>query len=607
MYKLKNIYKQLLLELSPKEIKDKYYSEIPDKDFYDIVTSDPKTKEENGNVVKIGKYSKILLSLYMKGNLKLEDLPKANEYLTYVYKHNVPLKINDINDLSDIFKLVNKYILRGETSISEFLKDLNPNEYEIPYQNDKWIIFIPKTERAACYIGSNTEWCTSWGKYSTSPKYKDRSNYFKSYNETSPLYIIINKDDNRDKYQFHFSSGQFMDVNDKRINLSSFIQNNPDIGEYFLPGLYKKLSKEEKENNIDKWHKLPDNITNLYIKKQYGDDNNPAIKMLISGDFNQIMDELNSNGIYDIDIFSGYLGFTIDSRYDNALTDYFNKLKNINEVDQYDEEYFFKKYEDVINDYKINFYREFHKNNKSVIIRHLGSKYSDSNKFADYFMELDYDNQDLVDSWFDFIDHIIFESGISDRIRSFFRDSVINFDSNRDSYEIEIPRLRLINYIDKFNIRNLNNFIDIIYGYIVYYNDLEILDRLNNDISSLMLELPEYTSNIRPINSLKRSIQYVIKDSYGCTVLDNFYSSIIDNYSQIKKDDVFYFENKYIILNLYDLTQICYYGAFIEVEIINKRSGESKKVKTQYFDLEHIVDKFMINEEIMRFSKNLYY
>lgn len=56
---------------------------------------------------------------------------------------------------------------------------------------------------------------------------------FRVYNKKGPLYILINKNDPLDKYQFHFESQQFMDKNDTMIDINKFIKDNPNLKNYF--------------------------------------------------------------------------------------------------------------------------------------------------------------------------------------------------------------------------------------------------------------------------------------------------------------------------------------------------------------------------------------
>ena len=66
---LDTLLEGLLLELSGREIYQKYYSKIPYETFLDIVMADPKTNiSGSGELLSIGKYSKLLLTFYQKGS-----------------------------------------------------------------------------------------------------------------------------------------------------------------------------------------------------------------------------------------------------------------------------------------------------------------------------------------------------------------------------------------------------------------------------------------------------------------------------------------------------------------------------------------------------------
>lgn len=75
-----------------------------------------------------------------------------------------------------------------------------------------------KTKEAACHYGANTKWCTA----------AESGNMFDQYNRSGPLYVIRTKGDNK-KYQFHFESNQFMNDQDKPIEMSDFLKNHPSL------------------------------------------------------------------------------------------------------------------------------------------------------------------------------------------------------------------------------------------------------------------------------------------------------------------------------------------------------------------------------------------
>ena len=185
------------------DVYQKYYSNIDQNVFSQIVSADP-TSGSN----KMGKYSKWLLWLYQNNNLKLEDLYKATEYLTLFHKFKNKIENNDIGkyqSLPELYRAVQPF--EGQKTHGEEVRDIKNGEAEKVYEDDTWLVVVPHTERAACYYGKGTKWCTAA---------TDGNNMFNTYNDEGFLYININKKNNT-KYQFHFESEQFMDATDEEI------------------------------------------------------------------------------------------------------------------------------------------------------------------------------------------------------------------------------------------------------------------------------------------------------------------------------------------------------------------------------------------------------
>ena len=129
--KIYPLLEELLLELSAGLIYKKYYQDkIKLNEFIRIAESDPQTKL-TGEDGKLGRYVKLLVNLYLRGNLKREDLPKAKEYLTYVYKYAIPLPLGKITTLNDIYELVKKYMAQESSNLGGLLNHLDKNEYKI--------------------------------------------------------------------------------------------------------------------------------------------------------------------------------------------------------------------------------------------------------------------------------------------------------------------------------------------------------------------------------------------------------------------------------------------------------------------------------------------
>ena len=247
--KLRQIINEEILEYlfeaaaSIDDIYQKYYHDINPDEFEKIYTSDPTYSQQKPN--KFGKYTKWLLNIYRKGVLKSEDLYKANEYLKYFNKYINKIEqkdINKYNSLQNLFTAVEPFITAEQnnqtvaTSKSDEARIAKKDTKKI-YEDDNWLILIPLTKEAACYYGKNTQWCTA----ATSS-----NNMFDSYSTEGPLYINIDKRNNR-KYQFHFETDQFMDERDDEIDspIAQTIGMSRQVAVNAYPNHYKILFSNE--------------------------------------------------------------------------------------------------------------------------------------------------------------------------------------------------------------------------------------------------------------------------------------------------------------------------------------------------------------------------
>lgn len=197
----------MLLEL----IRKRYYSDIPEIHFWDVVKADPTSLGGK----RIGRYSKWLFRIYRElpivERFVEEDLPKVTEYLKSFdrYKGRLPENKRDINvyrGLPDLYLAIKPLFDRDKPITKmEVIRDIKAGAEKV-YEDERWLVVIPHTEEAACLYGAHTQWCTAAREH----------NYFKQYDKQGSLYINIDKQNNR-KYQFHFESQQFMDETDKPI------------------------------------------------------------------------------------------------------------------------------------------------------------------------------------------------------------------------------------------------------------------------------------------------------------------------------------------------------------------------------------------------------
>ena len=237
---LNSIITNILSEQKGEDVYNKYYSDIDKNKAIELLKLDNKSKINGNDIIHIGLGAKILFEIQRNGDIQKEDYPKAELYISLINKYNIKYDKSTIKFLPDLHKLVKKYMLDVDAPLDLILEELPSNEYDKVYDGPEWVIFVPKTEKASCWLGVNTQWCTTYGKYSLNKEFKDKDkNKFEEYNREGFLYIIINKSDEKEKYQFHFEKVQFMDKDDKKIDLEEFYEKNTGIKSFF-----KKIGDE---------------------------------------------------------------------------------------------------------------------------------------------------------------------------------------------------------------------------------------------------------------------------------------------------------------------------------------------------------------------------
>ena len=263
-----------------KKVKPKLSKE----EFIALVSADPTTKTNNVDMetadskelanVKAGKYVQWLIKNYLTPSTEtkpgqngydkevkrakevfMEDLYKVTEDLTKFerFKNKLPQEMRDINKLtpSSLYDAVKDFDLTLATTTKSERKSapVHPGA-KLLFDGPTWrVIEIedkgPVGKEAACYYGGynkETRWCTS------SPGLT----YFDRYIKDGPLYVIFKPSDTdvspetglpKERYQFHFPSNQFMDKDDRSVDLVKYL-NGPmsELKEFFKPEFAKGLT-----------------------------------------------------------------------------------------------------------------------------------------------------------------------------------------------------------------------------------------------------------------------------------------------------------------------------------------------------------------------------
>lgn len=243
------INESLLLEATLDDIYTKYYSNIPQDEFWQIIKADPTYNEQKSQ--KMGKYGKWLLNLYKQGKLKNEDLYKATDYLSYFVKYYNKIENKDINkipDLPSLYNIIKPYKEASDngediaTSKSDEVRRIKKDAEKV-FEDNQWLVVVPHTQEASCYYGKNTQWCTAA---------TDSYNMFNHYNNQGPLFINIRKTDGK-KFQFHFETNSFMDETDTPIRtpIAKTIGLNANLVQYYISRYGGKATILLTCNNLD--------------------------------------------------------------------------------------------------------------------------------------------------------------------------------------------------------------------------------------------------------------------------------------------------------------------------------------------------------------------
>ena len=602
------LIEELLLEMSPMEVYKKYYSNINFDLFKRIVSNDPKSKFNDGQIVYLGKYSKFLVSLYLGGNTKWEDFIKAKEYLGYVYKHQIPLDTNKVKTLSELFNLVKKYIAKGSSDIDGVLQSLSSDEYKFLMNSKHWLIYQPLTEKAACYLGVNSQWCTTWGPYSLEGAYKSRENYFNRYNGQGPIFIIINKNDEMLKYQFHFESEQYMDITDRKIDTGELLDREHEIRNFFFPSFLMEQHKKVVDAEMTRMDVLSTTTALQFIKKTLGvsDTNNQIINTIINLDSDALDELINDKNIGEILITKKDISFLLKKLSDGiesveyTINDYENQKNNSS--DTLREELSMDDYGYVHNETIVRWgerlekiFEDYYRDNMYNIRNQLnmGIDYPMFKKtyFQNFILNEKMQEQ-YIRSYVSINDSIYISSceKLIGEIKKY-----IHFINGSGKDVVTLSLVFFIKYILMNDIREINNINELIENYIDYY-----------DVPSES-EYIEYD----PID-----VQYKDMDSE----VEDYFNEIINNpdydnncvqyrekfnhiYEFLFKNNPVY-ENEHVYVRIYSFDINCNNG-MIEIEYKNKDNGKTYRGGVTVDNLPSYVTNYQLFENLITFKKNI--
>lgn len=602
MMKFSNILESILLEATPDEIYNSYYTDIDREEFNHIVMSDPQSKINDNGIQRIGKYAKLLINLYRKKTLKLEDLPRAKEYLEYVYKHSISLDANKIKSLNDLYDVVKQYYVKDTTNLNDIITSLDEKEYRKVFQSEKWTIFVPLTEKASCYLGVNTEWCTTWGPQSLNPKHQDRGSMFSRYGSQGTLYILIDNTDVNHKYQFHFESKQYMDKEDKRIDISNFLNENEDVKYFFFPSLNSDVEDENIINSqIDRMNALDDDDATILVEKIVlkGSKTNPLVMSIINRDDEQISNYITDPDVLGIDYDNNHLVLKVEN-----LGGSISSVKDTLQYYQYEErngyEALWDRFGNEDSDYiketlEESYFKKYFEENRDKLRTDYG--YQDYEQFKIDHFDNFIENGDMWDTYTDIYvdknrDNYENAAGLEvDKIEKY-----IDFDSD-DDIRITIPYFLLFlvkkNYTIIDGTENLIN--DVLDEYASYYDfDYEFEGIWDHQVDDVKYEDMEPHLE-RYFDDLFENYEGVKKCSEYRKILNDTIQKVFKGFDRLENDE--------FSIYIPSMKINCEDGS-INIVLNNKKTGKRESGPVKVENLASYATNYKLFENVMNF-KNL--
>lgn len=185
------------------------------------------------------KYTLWLARQYAKGITKMEDMRSSvrqnlEKFNKLGAKRMLKPEHRDLGrftSMNDFYRTMESY-----PDPFDIFDTLGHGTYDTVHETAAVTVYVPKDQAASCYLGRNTRWCTAVIK---------GNNYFDSYNNQGPLYILIPKSPRYDgeKYQIHWEQHEVKDEDNEDVNvyellnkrfpgLLDFFRKTADLGDY---------------------------------------------------------------------------------------------------------------------------------------------------------------------------------------------------------------------------------------------------------------------------------------------------------------------------------------------------------------------------------------
>jgi hypothetical protein len=221
----------------------KYYPNIDDTTFMQLIQLDPTYRDGSNSV---GKYGKWILNLFNNGNLSQEDFnvvtPLLNQFRTY--RNRVQNKdLNSYKTLDDLTSILAD-VIDDDSMLSDrqklrFKKNVKAgrvkvsaeDDYDVVFENEMYIVYVPNTHEASMKLGKGTRWCTA----------HENPDWYNEYTEDGEKLYIIKDKTTGEKFQFSTQTADLLDQNDKNIDIAQLLNSNKELKKFMFNVMGDKL------------------------------------------------------------------------------------------------------------------------------------------------------------------------------------------------------------------------------------------------------------------------------------------------------------------------------------------------------------------------------